>query len=273
MPAYEILQPERSPPLPLVVHLPHGGTAIPPDVRRGLQIDDERLDSELLALTDWHTPLLFAPAGVRAGGVAIVNRTSRLVVDPERLPDHREPLARLGLGAVYTRTIDGSPLRSERDITTRVALLDRYFQPWAEAVDRLVTEAVEHAGTCLLVDGHSFPSRSLPYEDASLARPDICLGFEAPHIPRDLIEAMTGYCETAGFSVAHNEPFAGSYVPLPRFGTDSRVRSVMVEVNRSQYVDESTGERSEGFQLIQRLVAGLINLAADEAEAAAGRGA
>jgi N-formylglutamate deformylase len=37
---------------------------------------------------------------------------SRLVVDPERFTDDaREPMARKGMGVIYTRTASGEPLR------------------------------------------------------------------------------------------------------------------------------------------------------------------
>jgi N-formylglutamate deformylase len=262
--SFEVLV-DGEPAVPLVTHVPHGGTRIPPDVRRGLLVDDERLEAELLALTDWHTAQLFGPPTLEAGGVAIVNRVSRLVVDPERLPDAREPMARFGLGTVYSSTIDGATLRRASDIAGRVALLDRYLQPWTDAVDRLVGAALERHGRCLVLDGHSFPSRPLPYEDPGLARPDICLGFAEPHVPEAVVEALTEACRRWGWSAAHNEPFAGSYVPLPRFGLDRRVTSIMVEVNRGRYLDEATGERGPGFAETAALVRDLVGLAAAEA--------
>jgi len=263
--AFDVLEPDGGATVALVAHVPHGGTRVPADVRGGLLLDDERLDDELVALTDWHTPQLFAPPVIAAGGVAVVNRTSRLVVDPERLPDAREPMARLGLGAVYTRTVDGTPLRHERDAATRVALLDTYFLPWIDAVDRLVMACVAGHGHALVLDGHSFPSRPFPFEDPGRARPDVCLGFERPHDHPDLIEAMTEHCRSRGLSVAHNEPYAGSYVPLPRYGSDRRVRSTMVELNRAGHLDETTGERGRGFTATAALVGELVDLAAQAA--------
>lgn len=261
MGAFDVLEPEGGATVALVVHVPHGGTRVPPEVRAGLLIDDERLEDELLALTDWHTAQLFAPAVLAAGGVAVVNRLSRLVVDPERLPDAREPMARLGLGAVYTRTLGGAPLRRERDAATRVALLDAHFLPWTDTVDRLVMAQVTRHGHALILDGHSFPSQPFPFEDPGRTRPDVCLGFEHPHDHPELIAAMTAHCEAKGLSVAHNEPFAGSYVPLPRYGSDRRVRSVMVELNRAGHLDEATGERGEGFAATAGLVTELVDLA------------
>jgi N-formylglutamate amidohydrolase len=259
---FDVLAPDGGPALPLVAHVPHGGVRIPAEVRRALLVDDERLEAELLVLTDWHTGQLYAPPVVAMGGVAIVNRLSRLVVDPERLPDAREPLARIGLGAIYTRTSDGTRLRAARDAVQRVELLDRYLQPWADTVDRLVSDALDRHGQCLVLDGHSFPSRPLPYEDPALARPDVCLGFADPHAPRALIDALTGACRARGLTVAHNQPFAGAYVPLARFGLDRRVTAVMVELNRAGHLDEATGERGVGFADTVELVRELVGLVA-----------
>ena len=81
-------------------------------------------------MTDRYTPELVARS-VELGGTVLVNRVSRLVVDPERFPDDAdEPMARVGMGAVYTRTHDGRPLRSA-DADERTRLLAAYFEPYA----------------------------------------------------------------------------------------------------------------------------------------------
>ena len=92
---------------PIVGHVPHAATAIPPGVRAGILLDDAALEAELLRMTDRHTDRLFA--WIRdLGGTLVVNRVSRLVVDPERFPDDdAEPMAAVGQGAVYTRTSCG----------------------------------------------------------------------------------------------------------------------------------------------------------------------
>ena len=110
-PAFDVLGPTAAA-RPIVGHVPHASLRIPPGERGGILLDDDALAAELLRLTDRHTDRLFA--WIRdLGGSLFVNRVSRLVVDPERFPDDaREPMARVGQGAVYTRTADGDPLRA-----------------------------------------------------------------------------------------------------------------------------------------------------------------
>jgi N-formylglutamate amidohydrolase len=55
-------------------------------------------------------------------------------------------------------------------------------------------------------------------------------------------------------SMALNTPFAGSLVPMPFYQIDSRVSSVMVEVNRALYCDEKTGEVTANFDTVARQI-------------------
>src|SRR5690625_3188466 len=226
--AFTVDRPQgQMPAIPMVVHLPHSGTQIPPHVRDRIRVSDDDLADEVLAMTDWHTDVLFGPAGTRAGATVITNHTSRLVVDPERLPNHLEPAAQWGMGAVYTHTRHGTPLRSKAETPD---LLDEFFQPWADTVHAEVGTYLERFGSCLILDGHSFPSEPFPFEDPTAERPDIDLGWSDPHRPDGLVEVVSELVTNRGLTVAENTPFAGAYVPLGRYGRDERVTSLMVEV-------------------------------------------
>jgi hypothetical protein len=99
---------------PWILHVPHASTRIPAAVRARIVLDDGQLDAELRAMTDAHTDRLAARTSERVATRrpwAFVNGLSRLVVDPERFPDEREVMNRAGMGAVYTRTSTGAPLR------------------------------------------------------------------------------------------------------------------------------------------------------------------
>lgn len=164
-------------------------------------------------------------------------------MDPERFPDDdAEPMAAVGQGAVYTRTTGGAALR-DADPVERARLMDRWYAPYHAALAGLVGAALDASGRCLVLDAHSFASVPLPSEpDRDPDRPDVCLGTDAFHTPRALVAALRAALEAEGFRVAVDRPFTGTLVPLPWYRTDARVTSVMVEVRRGTYMDETTGE-------------------------------
>ena len=119
-----------------------------------------------------------------------------------------------------------------------------------------------------MVDAHSFPSRPLPYEDDQhLDRPDICVGTDPFHTPPHLRDAAVHFFEAAGWRVAVDRPFSGALVPLRFYGTDARVKSVMVEVNRCLYMNEASGDRLASFdEVAGRLRKALGQLTAQTVE-------
>ena len=182
--------------------------------------------------------------------------------DPERFPDDaREPMARVGQGAVYTRTTLGAPLRPD-DPAERARLLSTWFEPYHAALTAGAAVQLERDGRCLVLDGHSFATVPLPSEpDQDPDRPDVCLGTDAFHTPPALGEALAARIQEAGFRVAVDRPFAGTLVPLRWYGTDPRVTSVMLEVRRGLYMDESTGEPLPAFDDVAARLEGAVGLA------------
>jgi N-formylglutamate deformylase len=246
-PAFDVLGPTAAV-RPTIGHVPHASPHIPPGERVGILLDDEALAAELLRMTDHHTDRLFA--WIRdLGGTLLVNRVSRLVVDPERFPDDaREPMARVGQGAVYTRTADGSHLRAV-DPVQRSRLMDRWYAPYHATLEGLVASTLDAFGTCLVVDAHSFATVPLPSEpDQDRDRPDVCLGTDPFHTPPGLVAALSTALEDEGFTVAVDRPFSGSLVPLRWHGVDRRVTSLMLEIRRGTYMDEGTGEPLSVFE-------------------------
>jgi N-formylglutamate deformylase len=251
-PAFEVLAPTTSP-APVLVHVPHASRTIPAEVRRGIVLDDAALAREVLRLTDHRTDVL-ATGTAAHGATRFVNRRSRLVVDPERFPDEREELAGRGMAAVYTRTHDLQPLRAPSPADER-ALLGRYFHPYAAALAEQVGRQLDVHGACTIVDLHSYPTQRLPYELHAGPRPPLCVGTDTTHTPRWLVDLVVELASAHGLDVALDTPFAGTYVPLDRYGTDPRVSSVMLELRRDTYLDETTATPHVGEPTVAAFVA------------------
>jgi N-formylglutamate amidohydrolase len=239
---------------PLVAHVPHASTVIPARVRQDIVLDDSELQRELVRLTDWHADHLFSWV-LELGGSMFVSTLSRLVFDPERFADDDdEPMAAVGQGVVYTKTTDGAPLAtiSPEERTTRIREL---YDPYHEGLTAVVASALEQFGIAIILDCHSFPSVPLPSElDQSEGRPDICIGTNPFHTPAALAEGLESAFKAEGLTVARERPFAGTLVPLRYLEADSRVQSVMIEVRRGLYCDESTGERTTMFDATRAAV-------------------
>ncbi len=242
----------------VVIHVPHSSTEIPEDAAHALLLTPSDVEAELLAMTDWYTEEIFALSLAIATTVRFP--VSRLVVDPERFTDDsQELMAAKGMGVIYTRASDGRPLRPEPKVAERADLLARYYEPHHKALTTAVLAALEQHATCLVIDGHSFPTKPLPYEvDQRPDRPDICIGTDAHHTPAWLRDLAVAEFERAGFRVAVDRPFAGALVPMPFYGSDTRVTAFMVEINRGLYMDERTGKRLDDFADLQRRSLGAV---------------
>jgi N-formylglutamate deformylase len=57
-----------------------------------------------------------------------------------------------------------------------------------------------------------------------------------------------------GYSVGIDRPYAGTMVPMAFYQKDRRIASIMIEVNRSLYMDELAGMKNGGFETIREHV-------------------
>ena len=83
-----------------------------------------------------------------------MNRLSRLLVDPERLPKEHEELYAVGMCAVYSRASDGVVLWDPDEAAER-SLLTRFMTPYGDALANLVDERLTAAGAAGLGELHS----------------------------------------------------------------------------------------------------------------------
>lgn len=228
-----------------ILHIPHSSTFVPEafNVLEGVS-----LEKEFQRMTDWYTDELFDLDGAEK----LVFPYSRLYCDVERFrQDKDETMARFGMGVCYTNTSYGTELRriSPKE---KVFIKNYIYDAHHKKLELLVDSELRVQGEALIIDCHSFSNTPLPHED-SRARPDICIGTDTFHTPNELTEQLCDYFEKEGFSVAINEPFLGTMMPLKFYGKDRRVKSIMIEINRKLYLDENF-EKSENFIKIKQLI-------------------
>ena len=241
-----------SPLTPILIHIPHDSTVIPPAELVDFVVSEEALLRELMRLTDWHTGDLYAE-GANPDDV-VRAEVSRLLVDVERFADDRlERCAAVGMGATYVKTCAGNPLR-ELSASRRSELLDRYYWPHHRRLDEAAAARLARFGRCVILDAHSFPSVRLPTQVGFSTPLEIGIGTQSGHTSPELRKLAEDFFRGHGFVVGVDVPFSGAIVPNRFFGVEPRVQSVMIEVRRDLYMDQGTCERHDGFARIQAVL-------------------
>ncbi|WP_027396185.1 N-formylglutamate amidohydrolase [Anaerovibrio lipolyticus] len=243
----------------VVIHVPHASLYIPeayiPDY------DLEVLSHEMLVMTDWYCNELFACEA------EMVNlRVNRLVCDVERFRDDKEEsMSRMGMGLYYTHSSEMKPFR-KHIAEKREEVARTFYDPHHVRLEAVVENRLSDYGRCLIVDGHSFYPEPLPYEpDQQPNRPDICIGTDDYHTSPNMVYKMVNYLQDHNLSVKIDSPFAGALVPMKYYRKDSRVQSVMIEINRGLYLARGC-ERSERFNEVQSIIKGMIEIMGEEVE-------
>ena len=248
---------------PLLVSLPHCGTAIPEALRpafteRALGLED----------TDWHLERLYA--FVRETGASlIVPRHSRYVIDLNR-PSEDAPMypGANNTGLCPTRSFAGEPLYRagrEPDAAEVARRIDAYWRPYHDALAHELQRLRAEHGHALLFDGHSIRSE-LPWLFEGRL-PDLNLGTAAgASCAASLREALAGVLAAQErFTQVVDGRFKGGHITRHYGRPQEGVHAVQLEMGWRCYLadeaqprayDEAQAERVR--PLLRRLVATLL---------------
>ena len=239
---------------PVILHAPHGSRFIPEELKNTFLLSPAALEAEKDLMTDHFTNDLVKSV---KNASSLVNGLSRFVVDVERFPDEREEMLAVGMGAFYTQGSQKQQLRKAEH--TKNPALRAFFDAYSDAFTELVQRTVDVHSRAVIIDVHSYPTKPLPYElHSSEPRPQLDIGADSTHTSALLIGEVVkafGHLETG-----INESFHGTYVPLRFYDAkDTRVQSVMLEIRRDTYMDESqVTSNPEGFSALQHSLQKLV---------------
>lgn len=242
---------------PLLVSLPHNGTALPDDIAARLTPEARRVPD-----TDWHVAELYAFAR-ELGASILVPAFSRYVVDLNRPDDDVSlypgqnttglcPIVRFSGDPVY---LPGQQPTAE-EIAARV---DTYWRPYHQALQQELARLRDAHGRVVLWEGHSIRSVVPFLFDGRL--PDFNLGTAAgtscsPALQQAL-EAELASQQAYSFVV--NGRFRGGYITRHYADVANGIQTVQLELAQLTYMDEDTfaylPERAARTQgLIRRLL-------------------
>lgn len=254
---------------PVLLSIPHVGTALPADVAAGLTDEAAALPD-----TDWHLDRLyhFAPAL----GVGFLTAThSRYVVDLNRDPEGTILYPGVDNTEICpTRTFDMQPVHKEgaapdaAEIQRRIEL---YWRPYHDQLARELTALRERFGIAVLLDAHSIRSRVPRFFDGALQ--DFCLGTAdgasaSPALVGRLMNVVTA---TEAHSHVLNGRFKGGHITR-RFGRpQDGIHSVQLEMSQATYMEEEPPYRfrpdhaAKVRPVIERLLGAVVEWAWENA--------
>ena len=247
--------------IPLLVSLPHDGSAIPPDLAARMTPEARGAPD-----TDWHVSRLYAFA--RAMGASVlVPHWSRYVIDLNRGEDDVSlypgqnttglcPLLRFTGDPVY---LPGQA-PDEAEVRARV---ERYWRPYHLALRGELERLHARHGRVLLWEGHSIRGSGLAYLfDGRL--PDLNLGTAAgascdPSTQARLEAVLAGQ---DGYDWVANGRFKGGHITRHYADPQRGIEAVQLEISQRTYMDEdSFGYDEARAALLQPLLQRLLRAA------------
>jgi len=257
MEAFYVREPEARE-TPVVVEVPHAGLAIPPGCLAPLTAPVRSLGRDADLLVDE----LYADAP-SVGATLIVARVSRYVVDLNRGASDVDPEVvegtttsqRFNHGLIWRLTSDGDRVLARA--LTRTELderLERYYRPYHDAVAAALERKRARFGFAVLLAAHSMPSVGRTTAGSpGVARADVIPGTRGrTTAAARFIDAVDAHAKAGGFTVRHDDPYAGGFSTQHYGRPRDGLHAVQVELSRRLYLDESTlRPRADTFDAVR----------------------
>jgi N-formylglutamate amidohydrolase len=158
-----VKRPARAARTPVVVSVPHYGTAPLPHITRG-DYREPWFETFAYGFADTFVGDLYADLDAH-GATVLATPFSRMFVDVNRRRDdfeHRDGEVRSRRGVVRTHTIRDAPIfRQPLDLAELEERLRTLYDPYYSTLDGLLDELREAYGYALLVDGHTGSPRGM----------------------------------------------------------------------------------------------------------------
>ena len=233
------ITPPTSEPIPILLSIPHCGTAFPKELA-------DQYKKELIQSpddTDWFVDQLYGFA--TAMGITTISAVySRWVIDLNRHPESK-PLysdGRIITGLCPTTDFLGNNLYSDNrselsalDIQTR---LSSYYRPYHLALQNELNILKEKFGKVLLWDCHSIRQTVPTIQQEKF--PDLILGdADGTSASPGVIETAIKVLEKSGYSFSYDHPFKGGYITREYGKPSENVHALQLEMTKVNYMDDS----------------------------------
>ena len=157
------------------------------------------------------------------------------------------------LGWFYENAIlSKKPLR---EVTNRTKIR-KYFDNHHKELNEKTKQKLDKYQQCTIIDCHSFSNERYWFHNKEIPLPDICIGFEDYHEDEKLIELIKD--EFNEYEIGINTPYMGSLVPTNYWQKDTRVKSVMIEINKKLYLESDNLTKNSNFTKIKSKITNIM---------------
>lgn len=257
---------------PVILSIPHSGR----EVSASLAGRAAGGRDALLALSDPHVDTLAASL-IEAGHAAVIARTPRAAIDPNRRLDELDPMvsdcappppgskAAMGIGLVPSRGRGRQLLWKARPGTAEVERrIAQAWRPYHEALSTMIARTLARHGEAILLDLHSMPPPRRG--EARIVLGDRHGVTAAPWVLAALERAALDRDEPA----IRNHPYAGGAIVASHGRPADGVHAVQIELDRSLYLDTRLSAPGPGMTRTTALLGAMVAaLAAPAARIAA----
>jgi N-formylglutamate deformylase len=268
------------PELPVVVEIPHAGLEIAPPFLAPLVAPARAVARD----ADLHVDALYEDAPAE-GATVLVSRISRYVIDVNRAENDIDAEVaeggrsdvRLQHGLVWRATSDGEPALARRLTAAELReRLDLVWRPYHRELASIIERKLSLFGVAIVLAAHSMPSfergRRPVHAQGTLGAPSIFArdrtgastgaqaGARADVVPGTrgrksaaghYIDAVESHALAQGWTVRHDDPYAGGYTTQHYGRPADRVHVVQIELARRLYLDEETLRPVAGFGAVR----------------------
>ena len=256
-PPFEIYAPDDQT-VPFVFNSPHSGRVYPETF-----LSDSQLDQHTIRRSeDCFVDELFG-AATTFGAPLLAAHFPRAFVDVNREPYELDPRmfdgqvpnyinssslrVAGGLGTIPRLVAENMEIYSSRlPIREAMARIDALYRPYHDGLRRLLVKTHSRFGYGVLVDCHSMPANA---QSGSRHRPDFVIGDRYGSSATEALSQLAiGLLKDLGYLVSRNKPYAGGFITEHYGRPKSGLHAIQIEVNRGLYINETTLEKTAGFE-------------------------
>jgi formiminoglutamase len=220
---------------PLVLGMPHLGTAIPPEVSVALNDLGRSVPD-----TDWWLDRLYAPIAGRFDATVLAAVQSRYVIDVNRDPSGASLYpGQTTTGLVPATTFDGTPIWREAPDAAEIARRrEAHFLPYHAALAGVLQAARIRCGHAVLWDCHSIRGTIPHLFEGALPVLNLGTNAGAACSPR-VREAALARLAAVPFTHVADGRFKGGWITR-HYGQPARgIEALQMEIAQHAYMDEA----------------------------------